>query len=505
MFGRAFPPDGFSGLAFLVLSPLFVAIKRARSSAEAAALAWLWSLAAAWAVGEWFAPSVADYFQQSRSVGVALFFGVFTLMAAPYYATFALAYRVLARRYEAGLPLLAAAAWAGVELLRGRLFTGTPFFIGNPWGLLGYALTDPLPWVQVASLTGIYGVSFAAASVNAALAEIATGQRSWRIATAGLPALACLVFGLCRLPQTATPPAPATPIALVQGNADIGTRWRADFYGRNLEIYLRLTHEAATSGAPRVVFWPEAAMTFFLEDEPLYRRSIARVLGHHDLELVAGGPRVGGRLADRGATYLNTTFLIAPDGEIRDRYDKEYLVPFAEYPPFRIDVAERDFGDVRIFEHGRDVEPLPTRAGRAGVVVCNEVMLPEVVAQRVADGAEFLLNPSNDSWIDHPSYIAQQLDLARVRAIEQRRWLVRVSTSGPSVIVDPWGRTRTRTEPRARTFALGEISARSERTAYGRLGDAFGFACLAIVAVAILARRTAYHRSRGAGSPPATR
>jgi apolipoprotein N-acyltransferase len=484
----AFPPTGWLPLAWAALAPFFVAL-RSGGLGRATLLTWLWCLVAAWVIGDWFATSVADYFQQPMPLAVALFFGVFTVMAGPYYLAAALSYRVLARRFTALLPLLAAAAWVMAELGRGRLFTGTALFIGNPWGLLGYSHADSLVLMQVASLTGVYGVSFALACTNAALAElwIAWREPARRDRAAGafllapLPAALCLAYGTVVLNGAVdVGEGDATPVtvAVAQGNVDVGARWRPEAYGQNLDTYLRLTAAAAERARPRIVFWPEAALTFFLESEDLYRRGIARFLRAADLQLVTGGPRAFGPGRDR---YTNSVYVLEGDGSLSARYDKEYLVPFAEYFPLRVDVLRRSFGRIRYFERGEKVDPIPTRAGPAGVLICNESMLPEAARRRVRDGAVYLLNPSNDTWISDEKYTEQQLDIAVVRAVEQRRWLVRASTSGPSALVDPYGRVRARTPGLEKALLVGEIVPSSELTVYARVGDAFAFACVAAV------------------------
>jgi apolipoprotein N-acyltransferase len=301
-----------------------------------------------------------------------------------------------------------------------------------------------------------------------------------------------------------------SPVAIVQGNIDSGARWRSDLYGRNLEIYLRLTRSQLQEGAPEIVFWPEAAMTFFLEDEPLYRAAIARVLGPGGAELVAGGP-FAFRDEDDTQRYFNSVFLMSPEGEILERYDKEYLVPFAEYFPLAgVDPLRRRFERVRVFTHGKESRLLPTRAGKAGVVICNEAMLPEVVSDRVAQGASYLINPSNDTWIGEPTFVGLQFDIIALRAVEQRRYLVRSSTSGPSAVIDPWGRVLVKTKPGVRSAIRGSIQARSDRSVYSRLGDLFAFLCLGIVILSLLVRpwRDPLERRHlwgRAGSNPATR
>lgn len=502
LFALSFPTARWTALSWVALAPLFAALRQG-STRQALFLAWLWCVAGACAAGSWFPRAVADYFHQSLGVALLLFVGVFTLMAAPYLMAFAAVYRALARRIgPLSLPLLAAAAWTAAELGRGRLFTGTPFFIGNPWALAGYAHAQNLPLLQIASVTGIYGVSFAVACVNAAAAE---AWLAWRgrerplrsalggLALSALLALAMLAHGHAVLrgpaPGAESPP---VEIALVQGNVSIGTRWRSDLYGQNLDVYLEFTRAAAAQGRPAIVFWPEAAMTFFLEREPLYRAAVASVTRPHDVELVAGAPRALGE-GDL-PLYTNSIYSLAPDGEIRGRYDKQYLVPFAEYFPLRIDVMRRRFGRIRSFEPGRETEPIPTRAGPAGVLVCNEAMLPEVAAERVAQGAVLLVNPSNDTWISDPQYSEQQLDIASLRAIEQRRYLVRASTSGPSAVIDPLGRILARTRPLEPGFALAEVRAVRDVSVYGRVGDLFGGACAAAVAGALALRRVASKR-----------
>lgn len=494
-FGLAFPPYDLRLLAWVALAPLLVALPDA-GRRETFFLLWGWSVLMAYVVGDWMPRSVSEYYLQPFWVGVAVFAGISSATAALYYVAFGYAYRRLEPRFDRALPFLVAAAWTAAELGRGRLFTGTPFFVGNPWALLGYSQVPALERVQVAAWTGVYGVSFALVCTSAALAQAWRHRRSWtarrtaaRLAAAALPTVGMVAYGSFVLARAPAPGATSAgvEVAVVQGDVEVGSRWRSDLYGKNLETYLRLTHEAAQAGAPRVAFWPEASMTFFVEDEPLYRAALGRLLGHHDLELVAGAPRTVGGEPER---FTNSIYRVAPTGELVGRYDKEMLVPFAEYFPFAgIDVLRRSFGRIREFDPGERTEPLATRAGRAGVAVCNEAMLPEVVGARVAAGAEYLVNPSNDTWIADEKFTAQQFHIVSLRAVEQRRWLVRASTSGPSALVDPWGRVVARAEPGASAFLLGRIEPRRDRTVFGRVGDAFAFGCLAVVALALLLTR----------------
>jgi apolipoprotein N-acyltransferase len=498
LFAASFPPLEIQPLAWIALVPFLVAL-RGVGRGGVLWLSLLWGLFAAYATGTWFVGSVAVYFDQPYLVGVGFFFFVAATMAGPYYMVFGAAYARLGGRFRLALPLLAACAWVMIELGRGRLFTGSPFLVGNPWGLIGYSQVGIDPLVQIASVTGIYGVSFAIAAVNAGLAELLLAVRGrgagLRDALGGLllgivPAGAVLVHGLFVLSGAVENDSErAVPVAVVQGNIESGSRWRSDLYGANLEVYLRLTLDTFAEGTPEIVFWPEAAMTFFVDEEPLYRRAIGSVLRRGGVELVAGAPRY--ETGAKGPLYYNSIFLFSEDGEIRGRYDKQYPVPFTEYFPLRVDFLRRRFGRARELTAGGPARPLETRAGPAGVVTCNEGMLPEVVSRRVDEGAAYLVNPSNDTWVGDRGFSEMQFDVVLVRAIEQRRYLVRVSTSGPSAIVDPWGRVQGRTQPLSRDVLAGAVRPRYERSIYNRIGDAFAFLCIAVTVVAVVSARRA--------------
>lgn len=506
----AFPPFGLQVLAWIGLAPFFVAVRRVRFGV-AQALSAVWLVLFAALVGLWFPQTISTYYHQPEILGLVFFAAVTATMGAPYYMAFTAAYRGLARHGGTVSPLLVAAAWVAAELARGRLFTGTPIFIGNPWGLLGYSQVGVTPLIQIASVTGVYGVSFVVAAVNATLAESwlaltsSTTMPARRILVGLLPAAFALAYGFVTLRGAGNVDggAPGTVVAVVQGNVDVGSTWHSEFYGRNLETYLRLTQTAIERAHPRIIFWPEGVMTFFVEEEPSYRLAIGQILEAGGAELVAGGPHA---TPGPPPSYLNSIFLISTQGAIRARYDKQYLVPFAEYFPLRsFELLRRTFERVRVFSPGGPAVLLPTVGGRAGIVTCNEAMLPEVVGARVAAGAAYLVNPSNDSWTSHPQYSRQQFDIVTLRAVEQRRYLVRASTAGPSAIIDPWGRTQVATSSLSQGVIVGTIRPETRPSVYGRLGDLFAFACLGFVTLALLRERWGHRWNNRAGSRPATR
>jgi apolipoprotein N-acyltransferase len=491
LLGLAFPPIGWRPLAWIALAPFFVALRSSRTS-TALLLTWLWTHVLCYVVWSWGPAAVTTYFQQSQTTAVGLFFGLATGMLAPYFIGFALVYRALARRFSASLPLLTAAAWAAAELARSRLLTETSFFSGNPWALVGYSQVGFDPLVQIASITGVYGISFVVVAVNAMLAEALLVARRGQLDRSAvrsvgaslLPCMGALGFGFASLfGADGNHTAPETRIAIVQGNVGLESRWRSDLYGRNLDTYLTLTERALERGGVEMVFWPEAAMTFFVGREPAYRSVIARSLAPRGAELLAGAPHY------EGDDYFNSAFLLSARGALLARYDKQYLVPFAEFFPFaKIDLLRRNFGRIREFSRGAKAPPLPTRAGPAGIVTCNEAWFPEIAGRRVREGAGYLVNLSNDSWFE-PSFSAQSFDMVRMRAVEQRRYLVRASTSGPSAIVDPWGRVLAQSDLLEDAVLVDSIRTNKEPSLYGRLGDTFAGTSALVVAGGLLLRR----------------
>jgi apolipoprotein N-acyltransferase len=507
LYALAFPPTSWQVLAWVSLAPFLVALRTVGTGA-ALFLAWFWAVFASSFVADALPRAVETYFLQPRATSVLFAVFVWSVTGSIYYMVFAPAYRALARRCGAALPLLAAAAWTACELARGRLANGSQLFAGNPWALAGYSQVGLDALVQIASVTGVYGITFCIAAVNAAVAEVVLALwRERRLAPrvrAGavaclVPVAGALVYGHLALRAAPSEPgAGAIRVAIVQANLAVGSQWRSDAYGVHLDEHLVLSAQAVREAPPRILFWPESALTFFVEEEPIYRLAISRLLGAGDLELVVGGPSI----VDPDAVqpvYRNSVFLLDRRGEVRARYDKRHLVPFAEYLPLRgIDFLRRRFERVRVFAHGAPSPPLPTRAGPAGVLVCNEAMYPELAGVRAREGAAYLVNPSNDTWIQDPVWADRMFDLVSLRAVEQRRWLVRASTSGPSAIVDPWGRVQARTPPFERVVLAGRIVPREGLSPYGRVGDAFAGSCALAVGAALVLRRA----RRASPSPP---
>ena len=490
-YGLAFPPYGWRIAAWLTLAPLLVALRGA-GVRRAVALGTTWGVVGAYSVGTWLPTAVTRYYAQPASVGAVAFLLCASLTVVPYTVAFALLYRRSAGRFGALAPVVAGATWAASEMWRAR----SP--AGNPWALVGYSQTASLPLIQIADATGVFGISFAVVTINAALAGLwwaRSGARAARtdalggLAVAASTVVAILAYGMVRL--HAADDAGAAPVVVVQGNLDLGSQWRPELYGANLEAYANLTRSALAQSPARLVVWPENALSFFLEGEPAYRRYIGQMLAPRRATLVTGGPRlVIDPGHERDPRYLNAAFAVSEAGEIRDVYEKQYLVPFAEYFPLpALDILRRRFGRVRNFTPGTRHDPLSTPLGAAGILICNEALYADVAIDRVDRGAQLLINLSNDGWVGDSRYAAIVFEMARLRAVEVRRWLVRSSTSGPSAIVAPSGKVVARAGFDEQRVIEGAVTPREGSTPYARAGDLFAWACTVLALAAAVGRR----------------
>lgn len=488
LYAAAFPRPGLWPLAWVALVPLFAAA-RACSVGGAFALGVLWTELWALVLYDALPGGIAEYFGRSLAFGFAVAIGVHTLAGAVWNGAALAVCRLLAVRGGSGQPLLAAACWSAFELSRTRLL-GPGIAFGVPLGLVGQTQVPNAPLLQLASSLGVYGIGFVVVALNAALVE--WGRERSRSALAGV-ALAALLAGAAELhgwlELRAAPDSARAPVGVlvVQANRALGSSWEPGDYGRNLDAYLRLTQQGAQTSHPQLVLWPESAITFPLVEEVAYRDLIARVLGPLQAELIAGAPRLAGGAP---ASAYDSVFVLSHAGEVLAHYDKQHLIPLAETDPLGWQPLARSFGAYRYWERGLADQPLPAGAARVGVLVCNEALFPQLAAERARDGAELLFLPANDGWLGggwlgSPRWGSLMLDLASLRAVEQRRFAVRVAASGPSAIVDPWGRIRVRTDERVAAAISGEVDPRTALSAYARLGDAFAVGCGVAVALAL--------------------
>lgn len=396
-----------------------------------------------------------------------------------YLGAVALAVAWLRPRLGAGPALaLAPPLWVVGEWLRGWLMGGFP------WGLLGYSQAAQLPVIQIAELGGVYAVSLLIVAVNAALAGLlALGpRRAWPGAAAALVLLVgALAFGLHAMTRASAGDAGSVEVAVIQPSIEQTIKWDPTRHAQILDIYERLTREAA-SARPAVVLWPETATTIYLRGDPVLLDRLRRLAEEVGTPILVGS--LDRRDGPRGQ-FLNSAFLLTGQG-ITAKYDKIHLVPFGEYVPlagllgwvksWAEFISEFGTGDTET------VFPLP--GAPFGTVICYEVIFPELFRGFVARGAAFMANITNDAWFGETSGPWQHLGTLPLRAVEHRVAIARAANTGVSAFVEPTGRIGPILPLLERGVLHRRIPLRARPTLYTRLGDWLVYACAGLGAAA---------------------
>ncbi|MGH9690274.1 MAG: apolipoprotein N-acyltransferase [Candidatus Acidiferrales bacterium] len=372
---------------------------------------------------------------------------------------------------------LAPFLWVALEFARTHLILG-----GFPWNLTGYAASGSLSFVQLTTLTGIYGLSFIVAAYSSLLvyAILVGRQRIWKTLIAATAALIVIAVG----GQYFVPRAVPHHVAhLVQTDFPQSEEYPANWiqiHAPELDQLEQISVGAAQKAPehPSLIIWPEVPAPFSFED-PAFTQRAQRIARDSRSNFLVGivdwkKSAAGGWLASNSAVLLN------PAGVRVFTYDKIHLVPFGEYVPMRrwLSFAGRLTADISDFTPGtvHSVGHLPD--GSFGVFICYEAIFPAEVREFTRGGAQLLINISNDGWFGRSSAPAQHLMMARVRAVENRRWLLRDTNNGFTASVDPYGRIVAEMP----TDVRGELDApydfRSGLTPYVRFGDWFAWFCV---------------------------
>jgi apolipoprotein N-acyltransferase len=437
----------------------------------------------------------------SPLVSVLLLVG-FSLVLGAYFGVFGLGVALVQR--AAGSTRLALAAapvlWTGLELAAARITS-------VPWDQLGYSQVDNALLTRLAPWTGVYGIGFVLAGANALIAgglvlDRCSGKRVWGIAGACL-----LMAGAAGMLLPSPQPAATATAVLVQPNLDVNgvglwtgpgewDRHVADFIrfgGEECKGYVAgIPQTGASNGEivcppypthPDLVAWPESPAPYFQLD-PRFQPAMKQVVLSLQAPVVVGGVGEDFSAEDQSWRDYNSGLVFGQDGTLVGRYDKIHLVPYGEFIPFRdlFFFAHKLTGKVSDLARGteRKVFILPTQDGRRhryGVFICYEAVFADEVRQFARLGAEVFVNISDDGWYGDTSAPWQHLNMARMRAIENRRWILRDTNNGVTAAIDPYGRVR-QSIPRHVVDALpAQYGFRDDVTFYTAHGDVFGWGC----------------------------
>ncbi len=369
----------------------------------------------------------------------ALHLGVFSAIAP----------RLMGRWWS---PAAIAALWAGIERTHGTF--------GFAWLTLGNAATAIAPYI--APYAGVYALSFLLALIAAAIAE-----RRW------LWCAPAVLFGLALIPKP-VPQATETAVA-VQPNLDEETEWTVDLAARMRQRQFLMSMEAAAGARAHLVLWPESPGPYFYGSDPEFTREA------QDFARTAQTTFLFGTVTySPSGAPLNSAVMLAPSGEPVDRYSKRFLVPFGEFIPPLFGFVHKITKEAGNYAPGEKVVAFPYNGHRLGVFICYESAFPHLVRQSALAGADAFVNLSNDGYFGRSYAREQHLRLVQMRAIENRRWIVRPTNDGISASVDPYGRVRERLEPFREVAAPLHYGYQPELTFYARYGDWFAWSCLLV-------------------------
>ena len=485
-----FPQFNLEFLAWFALIPLFFAIQNqpprtvASRSFFTGMIFYFFSL-------NWITNTLVNY----GNIPVSLSYIILALLAA-YLSFYISLFCVLTIKWCRGKPvyffLLAPFVWTSLEYLRSTHMT-----FGFSWMGLGYSQFQTLAIIQPAEITGIYGVSALIVLVNAALHFFLNtwifhpNARAGRRMSYRVIGVTTLVVGLwvgwgnwaLNLTKSQIESSPKIRIALAQGNIEQHLKWNKLYQQPTMELYKKLTLQAAKE-KPELIVWPEATTPFYYGLDPIGTKYV------QDLVRTAGTPLLFGspykKQVEGKELVYNRAFLISNQGETIDVYDKMHLVPFGEFVPFRralffIEKMVEIIGD---FGLGKRATVFTLNDYQLGVSICYEIIFPDLVRQPVKNGAEYLVNITNDAWFGKSAASYQHISMAALRAVENRTPIVRAANTGISGFIDATGQIRNTTQLFKRELVVDEITPnKGPRTFYSKFGDIFSYLCLALVAI----------------------
>ncbi len=399
------------------------------------------------------------------------------------------------------LPLAPAILWVGLDYLRGFLFTGFP------WMDLGYGLYQQPFLIQAADLGGHHLVTFCIVLVNSLLALVISpllnkkgGQEVRLLRKASVWGAVVVLLVLVSIGgysyqcfQDVSKEMAAVSsetVAVIQGNISQSEKWSPARKEETIHIYTELSRQAMekrAAGEKRVglLVWPETALPFYPPQDPLIRK-VLDFARDQEVLLLTGSPyyelkkeKIEG---EKEVDFFNSALLIDNGGRAVGRYDKQHLVPFGEYVPlgsvfFFLKKLVVGVGD---FTRGTSYTPLEAGSIKAGVLICFEAIFPDIARREAGQGSNLLVNLTNDAWYGRSSAPHQSWSMSVLRAVENRRSLVRAANTGISGIVDPSGTIRAQSELFVPAALSETIPLLTNQTIFQRGGYWFGACCLCL-------------------------
>ena len=484
----SFPKADLGFLIWIALVPLLYAIRDA-DLPGAFRTGFVAGLAYNVGLVYWIVFVVVRYGQLPLYAGVSVML-LLVMYLSLYPALFCVGV-VYFKRRGMRMVLMAPLLWTSLEYLKAHLFSGFP------WEDLAYSQHGYLSLIQIADITGPYGITFLIVLLNCVFYDCMIGLSPSPGEKRKLPlpeiiagvALILLVFGygMYRIDtlKGAEEGLDSIHVLLVQGNIDQSVKWNPQFQAETMDIYRQLSTDASRRNVSLIV-WPETAAPFYFQNYDERSRGVINVARQEGAWLLFGSPSY--EREGKNISFHNSAYLLSPDGSVSGRYDKVHLVPFGEYVPLRrilffIDKLVVGAGD---FRPGDEIAPLAMGSDKIGTLICYEGIFPEISREYRRKGAGLLVNITNDAWYGNTSAPYQHLTMAIFRAIENRIYMIRAANTGISAIVNTAGEIVLRTGLFERKVLSGMVKFTHHRTLYSRYGNIFACFCIGFLLMGFL-------------------
>ncbi len=481
----AFPDHSLFFLSWVGLTPYLYFLTQERSWKAIVAGNFVLGLAYLGGVLYWIPKVLIGYGGLSWGISIPIFL-LMLLMLSFFLLPFSVLTHAVANRSRAAALWSAPGFWVLSELLRNYYAVG-----GFPWALLGHS-QYPYEWMrQLADVSGVYLISFLVVLGNCALLALFR-FRSYR--TWALPSIFTLLFaganlyGWYRVEVWQVPPGKSIRVALVQPNILLSAP--LEHYAKKyFEALADYYQQAVADGAAWVVF-PEAPNPYFYDTDFYFRTFWQRQVRTSGAPLLLNSTSVE---TESNTRYYNGALLIGPGEQPGYRYHKMHLVPFGEYVPLAdwLSFVQPLVQEVAGFSAGTTAVVGDVGGISFGTLICFEGIFPEAAREFVRQGAQLLVNITNDAWYGRSAAPRQHLEFGAFRAVENRKPMLRCANSGYSAVIDPLGRIQKELGLFEDGIVVAEVSACSYRSIYSQVGEWLN---ISLVVVALVTGVAAFRR-----------
>jgi len=487
----SFPDFDLWPLAWIGLVPLLVVIARPLKAARALLLGWLWGVVFFYGTCWWLTYPMIHYAHISAWLAYPLLLLPIALVGL-FPALFSLMLSRLVVRFGLAAIFVAPLIWVSCEWARYAM-------TGQLWNALGYSQAFHPLLIQSARWGGVYAVGALVVATNAAVA-FALMRRSAKGAVLSLSLMVLMLIAMAATVLESPPgrvSEPGPTVVAVQPNVPMEGSDDPAAIEQLLNRHLELSLQGLRNAPPdvsfvRLVIWPESPMNFSYSRDSHLRDVVTNFARSNHVSVLLNSLEP----APNGGEH-NSAVIVNEEGRIVAQYDKIRLMPFGEYVPLPrwLPGASSVRGIVGDFTPGSAYTLMPLGALRAGVFICIEAAHPGVARTFTAEGADALINISNDGYLGPTPVMRQHLSNAIFRAVENNRLLLRVTNNGISAYIDPGGRVMQETSGLEATVRTWPVTKNAEaRTFYTVHGDLFAYACalitLGLISATFMTRRT---------------